>query len=512
LVLVLFGMDYGTNVMATPGELNETYFASENGQALRNEIRFDSLDNLDESGDFHEHVSKLQRRRKLGMQKVVHLAVGFFFLFAAYNTIQNYVTSLLPGCLGFTSLCVLYVSVCPSLMLAPSICKKLGDRYTLVLGSLCYAVWIASLTRADNQWLVLGASVVIGFGAAILWVAQGSYLTSFGDSTNRSVLAGTFWSIYQCSGVMGNGGAYFVLNSIGGDDNSGLYAVGLALSVFASLVFFCLTPLVKDASWEADEQASLLRSQARATAGSIEVNRMDGYETDESSTILDDSPNAFAPVEEFKKEWAEISAKKMEFLCLSPLLFLTGYELAFVSGEFPIIFAPGKDQKAAISLVFVVWAIAEVVSSYTVGKVSSIIGKRLTLTVGSFLFLVALSIVWQLHQDPRALGTFKGVSILAYVAGALFGVADCTFNVIVLTKLGDLFPSRGTAGAFTAFQFLQNIASAIAFFLPVLFSNGGGDSCSSDNQSDTFKLVYMGSQAAIVLLSLFGFWIIKSET
>jgi MFS family permease len=270
--------------------------------------------------------------------------------------------------------------------------------------------------------------------------------------------------------------------------------------------------LVKDASWEADEQASLLRSQARATAGSIEVNRMDGYETDESSTILDDSPNAFAPVEEFKKEWAEISAKKMEFLCLSPLLCLTGYELAFVSGEFPIIFAPGKDQKAAISLVFVVWAIAEVVSSYTVGKVSSIIGKRLTLTVGSFLFLVALSIVWQLHQDPRALGTFKGVSILAYVAGALFGVADCTFNVIVLTKLGDLFPSRGTAGAFTAFQFLQNIASAIAFFLPVLFSNGGGDSCSSDNQSDTFKLVYMGSQAAIVLLSLFGFWIIKSET
>lgn len=179
---------------------------------------------------------------------------------------------------------------------------------------------------------------------------------------------------------------------------------------------------------------------------------------------------------------------------------------AFVSGDFPIIFTPGKEQKASISLVFVVWAIAEMVSSYTVGKVSSIIGKRLTLTVGSFLFLVALPIAWQFHQNPLALGTFKGISILAHVAGALFGTADCTFNVIVLTKLGDLFTRRGEAGAFTAFHFFQNIATAIAFFFfSVLFSNSRGYSCSTDNQLDTFKTMSMGSQAAVVWLAV---WIL----
>ena len=61
-------------------------------------------------GDFHELVKKLKTIRHYGIKKVMHLALGFFFLFAAYNTIQNYVTTLLPGCLGFTSLCVLYVS------------------------------------------------------------------------------------------------------------------------------------------------------------------------------------------------------------------------------------------------------------------------------------------------------------------------------------------------------------------------------------------------------------------
>ena len=161
----------GTNDMLnTPSENNQTYhhvlFAEEEQS----------------EGDFHELVNKLRAVRRQGMKKVVHLALGFFFLFAAYNTIQNYVTTLLPGCLGFTSLCVLYVSVCPSLLLAPDL-GKIGDRWTLVLGALCYSVWIASLTRPDIPSLVIAASVIIGFGAAILWVAQGTYLTKQGDET-----------------------------------------------------------------------------------------------------------------------------------------------------------------------------------------------------------------------------------------------------------------------------------------------------------------------------------------
>merc|ERR1711871_1722851 len=141
------------------------------------------------------------------MKNVIHLAVGFFFLFAAYNTLQNYVTTLLPGCLGFTSLGVLYVSVCPSLLLAPGICARLGDKWTLVVGAFCYSIWIASLTRPDVPAIVILASIVIGFGAAILWVAQGSYLTKQGDDTNRGRLAGTFWGIFQISGILGNFGS-----------------------------------------------------------------------------------------------------------------------------------------------------------------------------------------------------------------------------------------------------------------------------------------------------------------
>jgi len=116
---------------------------------------------------------------------VVVLTVSFFSLFAAYNTLQGYVSTTLPGNLGFQALVTLYVacvsccrccSVCRkpllellemllllllvplppvltpavcsyllSLPFAPVICNRLGDVNAMILGGACYVVFIASL-------------------------------------------------------------------------------------------------------------------------------------------------------------------------------------------------------------------------------------------------------------------------------------------------------------------------------------------------------------------------------
>ena len=461
-----------------------------------------------ESGDFDEHIDLLRRRRSRGMRKVVHLAVGFCFQFAAYNTIQNYVTTLLPGSLGFTSLCVLYVAVCPSLLLAPAVCARLGDRCTLVVGSLCYAVWILSLLRPNQEWLVLLASAVIGFGAAILWVAQGSYLTSFGDTTNRDVLAGTFWGIYQCSGVLGNLAAYLVLSKFQGGDSGShapLFIGGLALSLVAAVGFGFLSPLQKDARWEQDErEGSLLggRPIHSSTAG-IAFTRLDGTYSEVSSAATVVSPT-FAPCQSLSHEWEQIQMKKGEFLCLAPLLFLTGYEMGFVAGEFPKIFAPNNAEhpikQSSISLVFLAWAFAEVLGSYSVGKVAHVVGKRTTLMLGGTIFVVALCITWALQTDHLVGEAWEGVSVWAFAAAVAFGIADCVFNVIVLSKLGDMYPQQGSHGAFTLYQFLQNAGSAIAFLLPVLFcEDEKKDGC------EEFTSWYIASQGLILLISMIGF-------
>ena len=155
-----------------------------------------------------------------------------------------------------------------------------------------------------------------------------------------------------------------------------------------------------------------------------------------------------------------IVRQKTFVIAIVPIIVPNWFELAFVSGEFPLFFAKEKDQTSSVSLVFIFWALAEVLGSYTVGNISEKIGKTYTLAFGVFIYVIALSITWQLDDDYTAVGLWNNISILAYIAGTCYGFADCTFNVIVLAKLGDLFPDKGSHGAFTIFQFLQNIGSA----------------------------------------------------
>ena len=70
-----------------------------------------------------------------GLKQVCILGLAFFFLFGAYNTLQNLLTTLLTdNNEGFVSLAVLYTSVAPSLVMAPWLTRRAGAKATLLLG------------------------------------------------------------------------------------------------------------------------------------------------------------------------------------------------------------------------------------------------------------------------------------------------------------------------------------------------------------------------------------------
>ena len=96
---------------------------------------------------------------------------------------------------------------------APPVVAFIGPRFTLIGGGVCYALFIAQLTYPNNVMLY-GASALIGLGAAMIWVAQGNFLTLNSDPETMERNSGIFWAMLQMSLIIGNTFFYFQLRDI----------------------------------------------------------------------------------------------------------------------------------------------------------------------------------------------------------------------------------------------------------------------------------------------------------
>ena len=150
------------------------------------------------------------------------LGLAFMLVFTAFNTIQIVQTVILDSAKnnassgyidgftgdGYYSLAVLYAVFAIANWFAPPVVSKVGPRFTLVLGGICYALFIAQLIY-PNDYMLYGASALLGFGAAMIWVAQGNFLSLNSDENTMERNSGIFWAMLQCSALIGNTYFYF---------------------------------------------------------------------------------------------------------------------------------------------------------------------------------------------------------------------------------------------------------------------------------------------------------------
>lgn len=102
---------------------------------------------------------------------------------------------------GYVSLAIIYTVFAVSNWLAPSIVAILGVKRSMICGAVLYALFIASFLY-PTVWLLYLMSAALGVGAAVIWTAQGSYLTLASTSETMSRNSGIFWAILQCSLVL----------------------------------------------------------------------------------------------------------------------------------------------------------------------------------------------------------------------------------------------------------------------------------------------------------------------
>ncbi|XP_069125412.1 UNC93-like protein MFSD11 [Argopecten irradians] len=180
---------------------------------------------------------------------IILVGFAFMFLFTAFQTAGMSETAVLKSARkdsngtftgdGSISLGVIYAVFAAANWIAPPIVSAVGPKYTMFIGAILYFLFILSFLKPMTWALYLG-SVLVGIGAAILWTAQGNFLTINSDSNTVSRNSGIFWALLQCSLLIGNIYSYFVLKgreNIDDDERFKLFA-GLSGAALVGVLLF----------------------------------------------------------------------------------------------------------------------------------------------------------------------------------------------------------------------------------------------------------------------------------
>ena len=128
----------------------------------------------------------------------------------------------------------------------------------MTVGALCYTLYLASfiLASAPQKYpeksdmflfnhgfikaVILVSAAINGFGASILWVAQGKYLARIANDSNKGTFNSIFWAFFMSSQIIG---ALFAAIVLQNTDAFTFYCIMTAICFFSSLFFLFLQPV-----------------------------------------------------------------------------------------------------------------------------------------------------------------------------------------------------------------------------------------------------------------------------
>jgi len=158
------------------------------------------------------------------MRNVISISLAFFFIFFGFGTAQQYLVVLFRedgrGDIALLSLFLLYGTFMLVGLAAAKIIPIIGGlKRSVMVGAITYALYVACIALG-NAPILLVASTIIGFGAALLWVGSGQIIA---DNSNEKT-AGRNFALQVASSNIAN--------------IVGMYAGGFLLERVSATVMF----------------------------------------------------------------------------------------------------------------------------------------------------------------------------------------------------------------------------------------------------------------------------------
>ncbi|KHJ85797.1 hypothetical protein OESDEN_14468, partial [Oesophagostomum dentatum] len=274
---------------------------------------------------------------------IIQLGFAFFTVFSAFNS-QGFVEiSVLRGISqhdpasgitqnsGYYSLAIIYFVFTVCNLIAPPIISVLGAKWAQVLGAACYTSFMIQFLFV-NAWLLYVFSAVLGFGAAVIWTANGAYLVQFSRSGKMGRNSGILWAMLQTSLVAGAIFLFFVLSY--GDLYSSyrfLYTAFAAVS-FVGIITLCLLPAAPPVNCTCVVSLRAVGSACNCVDESLEEPLFDDNtdELDVSAPVATQTTRTWQ--EEFKHTFSLLRTNDM--MLLSICFLYSGIEITFYTGVY----------------------------------------------------------------------------------------------------------------------------------------------------------------------------------
>lgn len=139
-------------------------------------------------------------------KNILFLSLGFALIFAAFNGVQQYIAVYFKELgfvdVGINSLILIYTGFVIFNPFVPYIIRKISLKYCMIIATIAYSLFIFALP-IGNKILIYFTSLLLGFSACGLWVAESSYLIRATNSETSSSASGFFYSINLLGSTLG---------------------------------------------------------------------------------------------------------------------------------------------------------------------------------------------------------------------------------------------------------------------------------------------------------------------
>ncbi|XP_031738201.1 UNC93-like protein 3 [Cucumis sativus] len=362
------------------------------------------------------------------------LSFAFWLIFLAYGAAQNLESTVnTEEDLGTTSLGILYLSFTFFSLVAALVVRALGTKNALILGTTGYWLFIAANLK-PTWFTMVPSSVYLGFAASIIWVAQGTYLTSTARNHARknglhegTVIGnfnGEFWAVFASHQVIGNIISLVVLKDEAGGSTNGTTVLFIIFLCVVTLGILLMGFLRKEDSKE--EEPSLSSSSLR-------------------SSIFSLSKSVVAPLADIR------------MILTIPLISYSGLQAAFVWAKFTKEVVTPSLGVSGVGGAMAVYGAADAVCSLIAGRLTSGL-PSITFLVSGGAVIQAVVFIWLLLGQSETLGT-----VYVLLISAFLGIGDGFLYPQLNALLGILF-KHDMEGAFAQLKVWHSATIAIVFF------------------------------------------------